>query len=522
MELDYAFLILFVLAATVAIVANRLRVPYTVALVVAGVVMGALNLFQAPHLTKQLLFAVFLPGLVFEAAYHLQLSTLRRNLVTTLSLAIPGVLAALAVTALIMVPIARVLHLEEAFTWRHALVFGALIAATDPIAVVSMFKSLGAPRRLTALMEGESLLNDGTAIVFFGLVLSVVSGAEVSAPGVVLEFIKVVGIGALAGFVFGMVLSTVTQQVEDPMIEITLTTIAAYGSFLAAEQLHGSGVIATVVAGMLCGGYGARTGMSPTTRVAVEAFWEYIAFALNSIVFLLIGFEVRLSSLVESWQLIVAAFVAVLGGRAAMVYLVTGVLSRTDERIPPSWRAVLTWGGLRGGLSMVLALSLPLAFPHRDLLIATTFGVVLLSILVQGLTMGPLLRRAGVVRSKESLGTYQLARGELRLAYAGLKELDALATTALMDQAVLAPIREEYENRIQVVEVRIHELHAQQSHLRDEEILRTRRQLVMLEKKEVMEAFHQGALSRESYQRILSELDRRLLRLDEGSGTASD
>lgn len=175
----------------------------------------------------------------------------------------------------------------------HGLVFGALIASTDPIAVVGLFKSLGAPKRLAVLVEGESLLNDGTAVVLFTLILGIAQGQEVSTGAAVLDFVKVVGMGVLIGVAMGFAVSKVIQRVEEPMIEITLTTIAAYGSFVAAEQLHYSGVIATVTAGMICGNYAVRTGMGPTTRIAVESFWEYVAFALNSIVFLLIGFEVH-------------------------------------------------------------------------------------------------------------------------------------------------------------------------------------------------------------------------------------
>jgi monovalent cation:H+ antiporter, CPA1 family len=392
----HVLVVLFVVAAAVAIAARRLRVPYTVALVLAGLGLGALRLLEPPHLTRELLFTVFLPGLIFEAAFHIRWSSFRRNQFTILTLALPGVLFALGLTTLIMMPAARLLHVEPAFTWRHALLFGALIAATDPIAVVGLFRTLGAPKQLATLVEAESLLNDGTSIVFFGLVLGMVTGAGATPGGVAADFLQVVGLGAGVGLGSGIIVSKLIQQVDDPMIEITLTTIAAYGSFITAESFHGSGVIATVVAGMICGNFGVRAAMKPATLVALESFWEYVAFALNSIVFLLIGFAVRPADLLASWPLILLAFGVVIAGRAAMVFLVTGLFGRTSERIPASWRTILTWGGLRGALSMVLALSLPEDFPGRDLLIVTTFGVVLLSILVQGLTMAPLLRYLGV------------------------------------------------------------------------------------------------------------------------------
>ena len=388
---------LFAVASGVALVVRRLRIPYTVGLVLAGLALGTTSVIHPPALTKELLFGVFLPGLIFEAAFHLDFEKFRRNQLAIFSLALPGVAAAIAITAALITTVATALHFAGDFKLVHGLVFGALVSATDPIAVVALFKSLGTPSRLGVLIEGESLLNDGTAVVFFSLISGVAMGGRVSVAGASLEFARVVGIGLAAGGVIGFLASHVIRQVDDAMIEITVTTIAAYGSFAASEGLHGSGVIATVVAGMLCGNYGARTGMSPTTRVAAEAFWEYAAFALNSMVFLLIGFEVHLSRLASAWLPIVTAYLAVTVGRALVILIVSWLLRRTRERLPWSWSAVMAWGGLRGALSMVLALALPSDFPHRDLLITMTFGVVVLSILIQGLTMATLLRRLRIV-----------------------------------------------------------------------------------------------------------------------------
>jgi len=514
MQLESALIILFIIATTVAVLARRLRVPYTIALVLAGLGLGLLRAFEAPHLTRDLLFAVFLPGLIFEAAFHLELTAFRQNSLVIFALALPGVVASILLTALILLPASSLLHLSESLTWNHALLFGALIAATDPIAVVGLFRNLGVPRRLATLIEGESLLNDGTSIVIFSLVLGLVLGTPATASGMVLGFAQVVGIGAAVGFLSGVTLSAVTKRIDDPMVEITLTTIAAYGSFVVAEQAHGSGVIATVVAGMLCGNYGARTGMSPSTRIAVETFWEYVAFALNSIVFLLIGFEVHVTELLASWQLILFAFLAVVTGRAVVVYSVSGILARTTERLPPAWSGVLTWGGLRGGLSMVLALSLPPQIPNRELLVATTFGVVVLSILVQGLSMAPLLRSLGLVRSRGEQIAYQLARGGIRAAQAALVELDRMAQSGGLDQEVLATLRRDYEERVATERGLLRDLHVKRTELREDELRIARRHLLLIEKEQVIDAEHDGTLGRDAYERLLADLDGRLLRLD--------
>ena len=394
MTTENTLVVLFVIATAVALAAHRLRVPYTVALVLAGLGIGTLNLIEPPHLTKELLFAFILPGLLFEAAFHLDFAIVRRNWRTITALAAPGVVVAIGLTALISTVAFRLLRLDPGFSLTMGLVFGGLIAATDPIAVVALFRSMHASPRLTTLIEGESLLNDGTSIVFLTLILGYVAGTTTTASAIAAQLFMMVGGGIVVGAGMGLGVSHVMKRIDDPMIEITLTVIAAYGSFVFADQLHCSGVLATVVAGMICGGYGQHVAMSPATRTAVHAFWEYASFALNSMVFLMVGFTVPLRSLLASWPEIGIAYVAAIGGRAGVVAVVSLLFKRTEERFPAGWPVVLTWGGLRGALSVVLALGLAADFPHRALLEAMTLGVVVLSLTVQGLSMRWVLQRA--------------------------------------------------------------------------------------------------------------------------------
>ncbi len=516
METVNVLILLFIVATAVAIAVQRLAVPYTVALVLTGLVLGWLQAFEAPHLTKALLFNVFLPGLLFEAAYYIDFRQFWRNRLMIHSLALPGVVAAITLTTLILTPVASELHFVQDFTWKHALIFGAIISATDPIAVVAIFKSQGVPKRLSVLLEGESLLNDGTAIVFFTLSVALVTGKVVTAGELTIDFIKIVGIGGLIGTGVGLAVSQVIRQVDDPMIEITLTTIAAYGSFLAAEHFQCSGVIATVSAGMLCGNYGARVGMSPSTRMAVETFWQYVAFALNSIVFLLIGLEVHFQALLASWQAILVAYCVVTGGRALIIFGASSLLRRTRERIPWAWSVILTWGGLRGGLSMVLVLSLPKDFPHRELLVSMTFGVVILSILVHGLTMSPLLRWLGIVRRHQERAAYELMRGKLQATYAALAEIDRMSSSHFSNPAVLASLRSEYEQKVQRDRTALDELHLEEQQSHAEELQWARRQLLLVEKGKVIDAFRYGVLSQVVQDKLLAEIDAQLLRLESG------
>ncbi len=515
-QAETVLILLFSVAAAVAIAVRRLHVPYTVALVLSGLTLGILNLFTPPHLTKALLFSVFLPGLLFEAAFQIEWREFWRNRWAISALAVPGVATAVALTTVILTPVVTMLHLEHDFSWHYGLVFGALIAATDPIAVVAVFRGLGVPRRLSVLLEGESLLNDGTAIVLFTLSLSVVTVDSVSAGQLATDFLRIVGFGGLVGAAIGLALSQVIKRVDDAMIEITLTTIAAYGSFVTAESFHFSGVIAVVAAGLICGNYGVRTGMTPTTRVAVDTFWEYVAFALNSIVFLLIGLEVHLGALFASWKAILVAYLVVTAGRGLVIFAVSGALRRTRERIPWSWSVVLTWGGLRGALPMVLVLGLPRDFAHRDLLVTMTFGVVMLSILVHGMTVSPLLRWLGIVTTSVNQEAYALARGKLQAAGAALDELGRMSDVQFSRGDVRARLRNAYEKRIEEEQDRIDALDLNPAAIVAQESQWARRHLLLTEKTHVTDAYRRGVLDQAVYGRLLADIDGRLLRLESG------
>jgi CPA1 family monovalent cation:H+ antiporter len=510
MDNTTVFIMLFIVATAVAIGVRRLRIPYTVALVLAGLLLGLSHFLEPPHLTKSLLFSVFLPGLLFEAALHMDFEQFWRNRLTIISLAVPGVVAAIALTTLILAQAAQWLGTAPNFSWEYALVFASLIAATDPIAVVATFKKLGAPKRLSMIMEGESLINDGTGIVFFTLSLSLVTGARVSFAGLAVDFVAIVGVGLLIGAAVGLLVSQVIKRVDDAMIEITLTTLAAYGAFVAAEQFHYSGVIAAVTAGLLCGNYALKI-MTPSSRIAVESFWDYVAFALNSIVFLLIGFEVHIRDLLSAWPMILVAFLAVTLGRAAVILGASALGRMTRERIPWSWSLVLTWGGLRGALPMVLVLSLHRGFPHRDLLVTITFGVVLISILLQGLTMPPLLRWLGIIKWDEGQRAVELAQGRLMAAHAGLEALDQMTYGI---STAMPQLREEYKEKIKNIEQDIGKMEPDLDQLKDQEARWARRHLLLVEKNRIIDAFQEGRLSQQVYEKLLADIDARLLTVE--------
>jgi len=294
-----------------------------------------------------------------------------------------------------------------ALAWGPAFVFATLIAATDPIAVVALVRTLGAPKRLGVLIEGESLLNDGTAAVSFTVAVGYVLGSQPSTASLPIDFMYAIGAGVIVGAVAGLATRRLLSWLDDVMVMITMTTTAAYGSFLVADTVGASGVIAAVTAGLLSGTDASQRAISPPARAALQSFWQYVAFALNSLVFLLIGFQAGVSELLSAWRSIAIAYVVVTVTRILVTSIIVTVMPKR-ERLPRGWTAVLAWSGLRGSLSMVLALSLPASMLQRDAIVTMTIGVVVLSILIQGMTVSPLLRWLGL----EARGTEEGSRGD--------------------------------------------------------------------------------------------------------------
>lgn len=526
MEMEPTIILLFVIASAVAVASRRLHIPYTVSLLLVGLALGGVQLVHAPQLTKDILFMIFLPGLIFEAAFNLSFERMRRDWLAVLGLALPGVVVSIGLTAALLVYVSEAFHIVLGIhfpevSWPLGLIFGAAVAATDPISVVALFRRLDAPPRLTLLLEGESLLNDGTAIVFFGLILAVLAHGTTSFASMSIDFGRVVGGGLLVGSLMGLLVSLALQRINDAMVEITLTTVAAYGSFLIADQLGFSGVIGTVTAGLICGNYAARNAMSPTSQLAVHAFWAYLGFALNSLVFLLMGFEIRPESLLASWPLILLSWIVVTLARGGVILGTVSLLSLTAARIPSSWGVLLTWGGLRGALSMVLALSLPPDLPLRELIINMVFGFVLLSILVQGLSMTGLARRLGLLGERDALLAYEVARTRLRLATDVLLEIGRLRKASIVDPAVLDTLETEYRRSMADANAALSEVSIDADLRFKEELSQLRRRMLQFEQARLLEARQRGDIAQDVHAQLLADIDARHLQVEAGESPAS-
>jgi CPA1 family monovalent cation:H+ antiporter len=373
-------------ASIVAMLCRRLRLPYSIGLVSAGVALALLPVQLNLPLSRDLIFEIFLPPLVFEAALQLPWGAFRRELPVTLLLAFPGVMIAAGL-------VACGVHWLLGWSWMGAALFGTLIAATDPVSVIAAFKELKAPPRLSLVVEAESLLNDGTAAVGFAILVALANGASATALNVggLLLWTVIGGVAVGAGVAGALLL--IAGRTDDHLVEITLTTLAAYGSFLLADRLGMSGVLASLTAGLMVGCIGWRGALSEEGRGHVTAFWTYVAFLVNSIVFILIGGNEAHLPLRDFGGAALVATLLVLVGRALAVYSLSALLARTPLRLGMGDQHVLFWGGLRGALALALALAVPASVPERSDIVVIAFAVVAFSIFIQGLTMPWLIRR---------------------------------------------------------------------------------------------------------------------------------
>lgn len=378
-------LLLFI-ACLVAIVTRRIGLPYAIGLVVAGIALSLFGYRSHIALTPELIFTFLLPPLVFEAALHLGWAQFRREAPLVLSIAFVGtLLSALVVSA--------GMHWLVGWGWQASSLFGALIAATDPVSVIALMKEQNAEKRLRFLMESESLVNDGVAAVLFALAVAWIAGEDSSAGTVAVSLVTISAGGVLCGVIVAGALLLVAGKSDDHLVELTLTMLGAYGSFLIAEKLHVSGVLATLSAGMLVGNWGRGGRLTERGGEAMIRFWDFAAFLANSVVFLLIGSREATESL--GMVLLPAAIATglVLAGRVIAVYPIAALFRRTALATNLITQHILFWGGLRGALGLALALAAPAALPEHDELIGVAFAVVAFSIFVQGLTVPKLIAK---------------------------------------------------------------------------------------------------------------------------------
>jgi CPA1 family monovalent cation:H+ antiporter len=489
---------LLLIAAMVAIAARHFRLPYTVGLVLIGLVLSWLVKPTGQVVSSQIILALLVPPLVFEAAFHIRFDDLRRDFWLILLLAVPGVI-------LTTLMVGGLVAWGTGLAFQAAMVFGALISATDPVAVVALFRRLGTPRRLQVLLEGESLFNDGTAIVMFQLMVNVALAGRFQLAASVGQFLAISGGGVLIGIVLGMVVSQVISRIDDPLVETTLTTVLAFGAYLLAETFHVSGVLAVVAAGVVNGNVGPR-GMSPTTRLVVFNFWEYAAFLANSLIFLLIGLTIDPSALVENWQAILWAILAVLVARGVSIY----AFLLFNRQISWKWRHVLYWGGLRGAIALALALTLSTQMFPADVvrrLQAMAFGVVLFTLLVQGVSMDWLVRRLKLVQRTHQQDEYERRHARFVAGRAAYNYLQRMSQQGLISEHTWQRLGAALERQNDVLLEAARETISSDPTVELEEMDTARREALRAQRTALTGLLRDGVISEETHSQLVGEVD---------------
>jgi CPA1 family monovalent cation:H+ antiporter len=518
-------LAVFLIAGTVgAILAKVGRIPYTIALLLTGFVASLAGLEIDIRLTHDVILLVVLPPLLFEGAATTDTDAFRSNLpvialMSTVGLALSIILVGVASQYLF------------GYTLIVGLLFGTIVLPTDPVSVLALFKQVGAPDKLSVLVEGESLLNDGVSVVIFSALLALIeSGAsaqDLATVDGVTELVSGIVVsslgGAAVGLAAGYLVYRVMANLDEHMTEIIFTVVLAYGSFLVAEHyLHVSGVIATVAAGILMGNQGREYAMSPQTKTAVFNTWETAAYVVNTFIFLLIGVTTPLRAIVAEAELLVPAIVLVLVARAVAVYPITTLANATTQTsVSRSYQHVLLWGGLHGSIPIALVLGLPDSVAVRQQLRVLVFGIAAFSLVVQGLSMKRFLKFVGVRTSGKEEELYHLLLARARAVDAALEEAERLHERNAIRDDVYQRFQREYGREKAEIDHIVKRLLEEEPSLMREELLRGEKQVLTAEESAITEAELDGQISTEMAEDLIAEVRRKRESVESGDTTVT-
>lgn len=505
--------ILLLVATGVALLSRWLRISYVTGLVLAGLAITEL-LPRRIGLDGSLILNLFLPLLVFEAAINTDVSRLRSTIKPVALLAGPGVILASGVTAIL-------LKWGLGLSWIQALLAGVILAITDTVSVIAVFNEVSVPSRLSTIVEGESLFNDGVALVLFSLILKVnATGSLTILEGLQEFFVVIVG-GSLVGLALGYLSTGLFVRSDEPLSNILLTVAVALGAFQIGQALGVSGVVAVVVVGLIVGTVGLSGNVSASTRLTLLSFWESVGFAVNSFIFLLIGLEVDLITFFQTLPAVLLAIAAYQVGRILSVYPLLALLRRFDRPIPLRWQHVLFLGNIKGSLSMALALSIPIGFMGRERLIALVFGTVLLSLLGQGVSLPWLVKRLQLSSSSVSRQQIEEYQAQLMTAKAAQDELESLLKSGILSKAVYEEMRAAYQVRVATAEKALREMYNRRlENLESQNIDLSkldaiRRRLLLAEKGALNEAMRKRILSETIARSRIQDIDEKLLTLED-------
>ncbi|HEY9809949.1 MAG TPA: sodium:proton antiporter [Halomicronema sp.] len=510
-ELVIILIILLMIATCVALITQRLRISYVTGLVLAGLPITDV-LSRRIGLDPSLVFNLFLPILIFEAAINTDISRLRNSFKPIAILAGPGSIFSSAI-------IACLVKFGLGLPWIPAWLIGIILANTDTVSMIAVFKEIRVPSRLTTIVEGETLFNDAAALVLFNLILVVYSTGSLTFAQGIKEVLVVALGGAIVGGILGYLTLPIFVRLNDSLSSLLLTVALALGTFQIGQFLGVSGAVAVVIAGLIFGTLGLPRSPSASNRITLLSFWEYAGFGVNTFIFLLIGIEINPLNLWKILPSILFVIFAYQLGRILSVYLLLAALRWFDRPIPLRWQHIMFLGNIKGSLSMALAVSIPLALPGRDNIIELVFGAVLFSLVVQGLSLPWLVKQlkiSSISNAMQETGRLQI---QLIACKAAQDELDSLLKSGVLPKAVYEELWASYQARVALSERVLRDLYNQHraGQVEGDKIGldAIRRRLLLAEKGAVSDALRKRIVPEDMVEPYIKQLDEKLLSLED-------
>lgn len=510
-ELVLVLILLLLIATAVALVTQRLRISYVAGLVLAGLPITDL-LSHRIGLDPFLVLNLFLPILIFEAAINTDISRLRSTFKPIALLAGPGSVFSAAIIAVLV-------KFGLGLDWIPALLVGVILANTDTVSMIAVFKEIRVPSRLSTIVEGETLFNDAAALVTFNLLLVIYATGTISTTQVIKEVLIVALGGGLVGAVLGYLCLPIYVRLRDPLSSLLLTVALALGAFQLGQFLGVSGAVAVVIAGLVFGNLGLPRSASASDRITLISFWEYAGFIVNTFIFLLIGIEINPLTLWQTLPSIVLVILAYQLGRILSVYSLLWVLRWIDRPIPLRWQHILILGNIKGSLSMALAVAIPLTLTGRELIIELVFGAVLFSLVIQGLALPWLIKKLDI--SQVSAVTREIGQLQLQLiaSKAAQDELANLLKSGVLPKAVYEELWASYQAKVAVSERVLRDAYNQsrsgQMEPNNGQLDAIRRRLFLAEKAALGDALRKRIVPEDLVQSYVKGLDEKLLSLDD-------
>jgi len=501
-ELHIPILILIIISSVV-ILSSYIRIPYQIALLIVGLIVGFLDILPPINLSPELIFNILLPVIIFEGSIKMPIRHLMDRIKSILLIAFGG-------TTLEFTLFAIMFSIATGIDWQYSLLLGVAICATDPASILSMFKGLGIERRLSILIEGESIIDDGIAIVAFQVIIALILTGTFSVSDLILRFLRITVGGAILGFIIGYLFSHLFRKIRNHFVELITTTILVYGVTLLAHYLGQSGIIAVLTAGLVVSNYGFPSRELRSSRETIITFWEFAAFIVTSLIFLLIGLEIPRIGLINLLPLGAIAFLFTIIARFFMIHTVASIPSLWKDTIPLKHRHILFWGGLRGVVALALMLSIPATFHIKSQFIGIAFIVVFCSLITQGITINPLANLLNLTKIPKHKEEYKQYLAHIGMINEALRELERLYREGSIIKGDYMTLKREYQKELRDVEKNVDILQNQYPSFKEEKLLELKEQLIKKEKETIQEELREGRISRSAFNNLNYILNKRL------------